>query len=167
MKNDLHYKKQDEYFTPKMLVEPIIQFLTKGSTIWCPFDKDTSNYVILLKEHGFNVIYSHIDDGKDFFNWNPDVGYDYIISNCPFSKKLEVLKKLYFLNKPFAVLFPLPCLNYQIIGTFFLDKSLQLFIPDKKVSFDGNTSSFNTCYFCKDVLPKDLIFFHLELNKSK
>jgi hypothetical protein len=165
MKNDLHYKKQDEYYTPKMLVQPIIQFLKKGSTVWCPFDKESSNYVILLKESGFNVVHSHIDESKDFFEYTPE-NYDYIVSNCPFSKKLDVLKKLYLLNKPFAVLFPLPCLNYQIIGNFFLDKKLQLYIPDKKVSFDGNTSSFNTCYFCKDVLPNDIMFFHLESNKA-
>jgi len=58
------------------------------------------------------------------------------------------------------------CLNYQVVGNFFLDKPLQLLIVDKKVSFNGNTSSFNTSYFCKDVLPKDLMFTHLEHNNT-
>lgn len=60
----------------------------------------------------------------------------------------------------------LPILNYQEVGTFFLDKELQLLIVDKKVSFDGNTASFNNSYFCKGILPKDLIFEHLEHNNS-
>ena len=56
----------------------------------------------------------------------------------------------------------LPILNYQEIGEFFLDKELQLLIVDKKVSFDGNNASFNNSYFCNNMLPKDIIFEHLD-----
>ena len=99
-------------------------------------------------------------------NKKPSENYDYIISNPPFSKKLEVLDRLYKLNKPFAMLMNIECLNYQVIGEFFLDKPLQLLIVDKKISFDGNTASFNTSYFCNKILPKDLIFTHLENNNT-
>lgn len=58
-------------------------------------------------------------------------------------------------------------MNYQEIGEFFLDKDLQLLIVDKKVSFDGNPASFNNSYFCHKILPKDIIFEHLENNNSK
>jgi hypothetical protein len=61
----------------------------------------------------------------------------------------------------------LPILNYQEVGEFFLDKDLQILIVDKKVSFDGNTASFNNSYFCRNVLPKDIMFEHLENNNSK
>ena len=64
------------------------------------------------------------------------------------------------------MLLPLPMLNYQEIGNFFIDKNLELLIVDKKVSFDGNTSSFNSSYFCSNVLPKSLIFHGLEHNNS-
>jgi transglutaminase/protease-like cytokinesis protein 3 len=53
------------------------------------------------------------------------------------------------------------------VGEFFLNKELQLLIVDKKVSFDGNTASFNNSYFCYKMLPRDLIFTHLENNNSK
>ena len=33
-------------------------------------------------------------------------------------------------------------------------KDLQLLIVDKKISFDGNTASFNNSYFCYTVLHK-------------
>lgn len=158
--------KNDERYTPPILVKPILKYIKSQSTIWCPFDTEKSEFVILLKEAGHKVIYSHIDLGQDFFEYEPDEKYDYIISNPPFSKKLKVLDRLYKLNKPFAMLLNLECLNYQIIGEFFLDKPLQLLIVDKKVSFDGNTASFNTSYFCKDILPKDLIFEHLENNNT-
>ena len=64
------------------------------------------------------------------------------------------------------MLLNLECLNYQEVGSFFLDKNLELLIVDKKVSFDGNTASFNTSYFCNKMLPQKLIFKHLEHNNS-
>lgn len=160
------FNAKDEYYTPAILVKPIIKYLKPNSTIWCPFDTEDSEFVILLKEAGHKVIYTHIWYGQDFFLYEPDEDYDYIISNPPFTKKLDVFKRLYDLNKPFAMICGLPILNYQEIGSFFVDKNLQLLIVDKKVSFDGNTASFNNSYFCKDVLPRDLIFEHLDHNNS-
>lgn len=158
---------KDEYYTHKILVEPILKYIKPNSTIWCPFDTENSEFVILLKEAGHKVIYSHIWYGQDFFEFEPEENYDYIISNPPFTRKLEVLERLYKLNKPFAMVLGLPILNYQEVGNFFLDKELQLLIVDKKVSFDGKTASFNNSYFCYKMLPKDIIFEHLENNNSR
>lgn len=161
------FNEKDEYYTPPILVRPIIEYLKPESTIWCPFDTENSEFVLLLKEAGFKVIYSHIKYGQDFFTYEPEEDYDYIVSNPPFTRKLEVFKRLYELDKPFAMICGLPILNYQEIGEFFLDKQLQLLIVDKKVSFDGNTASFNNSYFCYKLLPKDIIFKHLEHNNTK
>lgn len=157
--------KNDERYTPPILVKPILKYLKPNSIIWCPFDTEESEFVILLKEAGHKVIYTHIWNGQDFFEYEPEE-YDYIISNPPFSLKLKVLERLYKLNKPFAILMNIECLNYQVVGEFFLDKYLQLLIVDKKVSFDGNTASFNTSYFCREVLPQQIIFEHLEHNNT-
>ncbi len=161
------FNEKDEYYTPKILVEPIIKYLKPNTTVWCPFDTKDSEFVLLLKEKGFNVIYSHIWLGQDFFEYEPKEHYDYIVSNPPFTRKLEVLERLYKLEKPFAMILGLPILNYQEVGDFFLDKELQLLIVNKKVSFDGNTASFNNSYFCWKLLPKDIIFEHLTHNNSK
>ena len=161
------FNEKDEYYTPPILVKPILKYIKPNSTIWCPFDTENSEFVVQLKEAGHKVIYSHIWLGQDFFEYEPNEQYDYIISNPPFTRKLEVLDRLYKLNKPFAMVMGLPILNYQEVGEFFLDKELQLLIVDKKVSFDGNTASFNNSYFCYKILPKDLIFEHLENNNSK
>jgi len=157
---------KDEYYTPSILVKPIIDQLDSGVTIWCPFDTENSEFVLMLKESGYKVIYSHILYGQDFFNYEPTEKYDIIISNPPFSLKLKVLERLYKIGKPFGVLLGLPILNYQVIGNFFLDKELQLLIVDKKVSYDGNTSSFNSSYFCYKLLKKDIMFYHLEHNNT-
>lgn len=164
--NTKSFQVKDEYYTPKILVEPILYFVEKGSTVWCPFDTEHSEFVIALKEKGINVIYSHLVYGQDFFNYEPKEKYDYIISNPPFSTKLKVFDRLYKLKKPFAMICPLTMLNYQEVGEFFLDKELQLLIVDKKVSFDGHTASFNNSYFCYKMLPKDLMFTHLQHNNS-
>lgn len=159
------FNEKDEYYTPSILVEPILKYIKPNSTIWCPFDTSDSEFVILLTEAGHNVIYSHIWNGQDFFSYEPEF-YEYIISNPPFTRKLDVLDRLYKLDKPFAMILGLPILNYQEVGNFFLDKELQLLIVDKKVSFDGNTASFNNSYFCHNFLPKDIIFLHLKNNNS-
>lgn len=160
------FNEKDEYYTPKILVEPIIKYLPKDKIIWCPFDTEYSEFVILLKEKGYQVECSHIWYGQDFFKYEPDK-WDIIVSNPPFTRKLEVLERVYKLNKPFALILGLPILNYQEVGEFFQNKDLQLLIVDKKVSFDGNTASFNNSYFCNKLLPKDIIFEHLENNNSK
>jgi hypothetical protein len=166
------WNEKDEYYTPPILVDAIIPYLKEGSTIWCPFDTEHSEFVLRLNEAGFKVIYSHIWRGQDFFNYEPDEEYDYIVSNPPFTKKLDVFQRLYELKKPFAMVMGLPILNYQQVGSFFCDKqhdgkNLQLLIVDKKVSFDGNTASFNNSYFCWNVLDNDIIFHHLEHNNSR
>ncbi len=160
------FQEKDEYYTPEILVKPILKYLKKQSVIWCPFDTEKSEFVICFRENGHKVIYSHIWNDQDFFVYEPKENYDYIISNPPFTRKLEVLNRLYKLNKPFAMIMGLPILNYQEIGNFFVGKSLELLIVDKKVSFNGKTASFNNSYFCKDVLPTSIIFEHLEHNNS-
>ncbi len=170
--NKNNWDDKDEYYTPSILVEPIIKYLKPNSTIWCPFDTKESEFVISLESNGHSVIYSHIWLGQDFFEYEPDEHYDYIISNPPFTKKYEVLERLYELDKPFAMILGLPILNYQVVGEYFFQKQnegidLQLLIVDKKISFDGNTASFNNSYFCYNILPKQLIFEHLEHNNSR
>lgn len=161
------FNEKDEYYTPQILVNAIIPFISKDKVVWCPFDTEDSEFVIALRENGNKVIFSHIWNGQDFFEYEPSEHYDYIISTPPFSCKLKVLERLYKLNKPFAMVMGLPILNYQEVGEFFLDKELQLLIVDKKVSFDGNTASFNNSFFCYNILPYDLMFTHLEHNNTK
>lgn len=161
------YNIKDEYYTPAILVEPILQYIPDDAIVWCPFDTEKSEFVKAFQKKGNKVIFSHLRTGQDFFDYEPEE-YDYIVSNPPFSTKLEVFERLYKLGKPFAMLMNMEILNYQIVGNFFYnhDSDLQLLIVDKKVSYDGKTAMFNTSFFCKDILPKDLVFTHLEHNNT-
>lgn len=89
-------KASDEVYTPAYAVKPILKYIDRGNkpqySIWCPFDKEESEFVKLIRAEGHKVICSHIDEGKNFFYWEPEENYDYIISNPPFSIKDDILK---------------------------------------------------------------------------
>lgn len=160
-------KESDEYFTPDYAVKPILKYIPKGSVVWCPFDYESSEYVIALRDAGCRVIATHIDNGENFFYFEPEEEYDYIISNPPFSCKDDILKRLSELNKPFAMLLPLPTLQGQ--RRFEYLKGTQALIFDKRINFyqdEAHTKmakgvAFASIYICKNFLPNDLIFENL------
>lgn len=111
-------KASDEVYTPAYAVKPLLKYLDYycnklNYTIWCPFDTEDSEYVKIFQQEGYNVIATHIDNGQNFFYYEPDESYDFIISNPPFSIKDDVIKRLYELNKPYAILLPIPSLQGQ------------------------------------------------------
>ena len=164
-------KASDEVYTPVYAVQPIIKYLklfNPNAVIWCPFDKEYSNYVKEFIKAGFKVIFSHIDDGKNFFYYEPEENYDIIISNPPFSQKDNVLKRLYELNKPYAMLLPVPTLQGQ--ARFPYMKDIQYLGFDKRINYYKDLAmtktqdgvSFGSCYLCRNFLPRDLIIEELE-----
>lgn len=166
-------KASDEVYTPAYAVQPILKYIDRGNkpnyTIWCPFDTEESEFVKLIEQEGHKVIHSHIDEGKNFFYWEPEEAYDYIISNPPFSIKDEVLKRLFELNHPYAMLLPIPTLQGQ--KRFPYMKDCQALIFDKRINYfkDQKTKeiqkgvSFGSFYLCRDFLPQDLIFEELKI----
>lgn len=172
------FKVQDEWKTPSILVNMIVPYLKKWESdfislkvhkpiIWCPFDEETSKYVEILQKEGFQVVRSHLNDGKNFFEYEPE-SYDLIVSNPPFSSKLDIFERILFdLHKPFVLLMNMMAINYQEIGNLFqfVGKGIQFIIPDKKVSFNGKTSSFCSGYVCYDFIDHTE-FVHLENNNT-
>ena len=158
-------KENDECYTPYYAVEPLLKYLKPGMKIWCPFDKEWSKYVQTFKKEGYDVIYSHIDEGKDFFEYEPEEDYDIIISNPPFSLADKILKRLYSFNKPFIMLLPLKYLQAKGRGEMFVENGIQLLTFDKRIGYyvngdmskpkEGNYQA--SSYFCWKALPKDLI----------
>lgn len=156
-------EKADESYTPYYAVEPILKYIPLNKKIWCPFDQEWSAFYQTFKRAGYDVERSHIEEGKDFFTYEPD-SYDVIVSNPPFSKKDKVLKRLYELQKPFAILLPLNSLQGQSRFPYFA-QGIQMLAFDSRIGFHNvnhmespvEGSPFATAYFCKDILPKDLI----------
>ena len=169
------FKVADEWATPSILINMLIPYLEKWERdfieregyrplIWLPFDTEDSQYYKILKTR-FQVVRSHLNDDKDFFNYQPNQ-FDIIVSNPPFSLKKDVFKRIiYELDKPFVLLMNMMAVNYQIVGELFysVNPKIQFIIPDKKVSFDGNTSSFCSGYVCYDFIDHTE-FTHLPHN---
>ena len=90
--------------------------------------------------------------------------YDVIVSNPPFSIKDKILERLYELNKPFAVLLPMNSLQGQSRYKFF-ERGIQLLSFDQRIGYHNinsmdktvEGSPFATAYFCRNLLPRDLI----------
>lgn len=170
-------KQSDEVYTPKYAVKPLLKYLdayfhpTHNITIWCPFDKEDSEYVKIFKEEGYDVVATHIDNGQNFFYYEPKQFYNFIISNPPFSCKDDVIKRLYELNKPYAILLPIPALQGQ--KRFPYMKDCQALIFDKRINYYTTSekkeiqkgASFGSFYLCKNFLPNDLIFEELEIKE--
>lgn len=160
-------RNNDECYTPHYAVNPLIKYISSQLTVWCPFDTINSAFVNELFINGNKVIFSHINDGKDFFNYEPPY-YDIIISNPPFSIKDAVLKRLYELNKPFAMLLPVNTIQGVTRYKYFKN-GIQLLVFDQRIGFHNlnnmittvEGSPFASAYFCRDLLPKDLIIEHL------
>ena len=166
MKLDLITNKQDEYYTPNYAITPIIKYLTKEKTIWCPFDTEESNFVKMFKEQGFKVINTHLESGADFFNCKiPEC--DYIISNPPYSLKAEVFERLFKIGKPFAML-------VGVVGLFesqkrfemFRDNDFEIMYMNRRIAYFKDYSEqkpslnppFSSVYLCSKILPKQIVF---------
>lgn len=160
--------ENQEMYTPYYGVKPIMKYIPRDKIVWCPFDKEWSAYYQLFTRVGYQVIKSHIDDGKDFFTYEP-AEYDVIVSNPPYSIKDAIIERCYELNKPFALLLPLDSLQGLRRYKSFKN-GLQLLSFDGRIGFHRmdkmdvtvESTPFAAAYFCKDVLPRDLIIEHLE-----
>ena len=156
-------KTDNELYTPFYAVDPIIKYLPKDKVIWCPFDEEWSAFYIRLKELGYKTIRSSLKDEQDFFKYEPS-SWDIIISNPPFSIKDKVIDRLYSFNKPFAVLLPLNSLQGKTRYKYF-KQGIQLLSFDSRICYHNPNSMkivikgtpFASAYFCKDLLPRDLI----------
>lgn len=151
----------DECITLPYAVYPIVKYIPKGKTVWCPFDTKESNFVKIIKEAGFQVVHSHISEGMDFFAYEPD-NWDVIISNPPFTGKRKIFERALSFGKPFALIMSNTWLNDAAPKQLFRDRELQLLMFEERMKFENNGTvqnkiTFSSSYFCCDFLPKQII----------
>lgn len=156
-------KTSDEVYTPFYAVEPILEFIPKDKVIWCPFDEEWSAFYRMFTENGYKVIRSSLAEGQDFFTYEPEEHWDIIISNPPFSRKDEILKRAYELNKPFALLLPVNSIQGKKRHMIFKN-DIQMLVFDMRIDYHtcgdmqkykkGN--HFGSAFFCRNILPSKL-----------
>jgi hypothetical protein len=146
--------KNDECYTPKKGVEPLLEFIPKDKIVWCPFDTQDSWFVKLISKQN-EVVYSHIDNGQDFYEYEPKE-WDIMASNPPFGGKTNIFKRALLLGKPFALLMTNMWLNDATLYNMFMEagKSFEfLFINERLKYTNGDNINFMSAYFCCDFLP--------------
>lgn len=162
----------NEQYTPRKTVELLIPYIQhlKDKIIWCPFDKEDSQFVKVLNEYGFKVVYSHIDYGQDFFEYEPEK-WDVIISNPPYENKRKYWERCLSFNKPFALLLPLNILSDSMINTTMKNREEQfeIIIPSRRTKFynaltgeTGKYPTFKASYFGVNIFKKQIILADLE-----
>ena len=152
--------KNDECYTKRYAVEPLLEFLellrnskpNKKLKVWCPFDTEKSEFVKVLQENGYNVVYSHIDNGQDFFQYQPEK-WDLIVSNPPFAGKKLIFERCFSFNKPFALIMDVRLLNDSCPMRLFKENGLELLLFDERMEFKNQRKDkqipFACGYFCK------------------
>jgi hypothetical protein len=154
----------DECYTPRYVVEAILPFISKDKVIWGPFDRDDSNFTIVLKENGYNVINSHIDYGQDYYDYEPP-HWDIMVSNPPFTAKRKIFERALSFGKPFMLLMSNTWLNDSAPKDLFKDKGLQLMMFRNRIKFlnngiVNNKITFSSSFYCYDILPKQIIMIN-------
>ena len=160
---------KDHVATPRWVVEEIYSLIhvEQFKMCWFPFNNYDSHFKLKADELKLQYKATHIFDnlGSDFFSISAPYGCDLMISNPPFSKQYEVIKRSFKLIddgyiKSFALLLPLSTLETEKRADLYenyIDK-ISIIIFKKRIKFIGKKTSFNTacCWICYNIpnLPK-------------
>lgn len=155
--------------TPDYGVMPILKYIPQDAIVWCPFDREDSEFVKQIRGTGHKVIATHIDNGQDFYTYEPTEHWDCIISNPPFTNKRHIFERALSFNKPFALIMSNTWLNDSAPKQLFKDKDLQLLMFDKRMKFKNNGEiqnkiTFSSSYYCWNFLPKQIIMEELKIH---
>jgi hypothetical protein len=164
----------NENHTPAYVVAPLIKYIPRGSIIWTPFDTEKSEFVKVLGGAGFEVVYSHIDYGQDFFTCQPPLRFDIIISNPPFTNKRKIFERALSFGKPIALLMTNVWLNDTAPFQVFEDYKLELMFFNKRIKYNDaegkpklylnkktgkwhDKITFSSSYYCHGLLPERIV----------
>lgn len=95
----------DFYPTPREVTIALLNFLQipPSTKIWeCACGQN--HMVDVMREYGYEVIGTDIQEGVDFLTANLPEGVRWIITNPPFKVSEEFIKRCVFHNVPFALL---------------------------------------------------------------
>lgn len=147
----------DEYFTLDADAETIAQHIIKPMKVWLPFNDAGGAFDRVLPRHGHKVVCTT----TDFFKTPPPDGVEVIISNPPFSRKKEVVRRIDELGLKFALIVPLLWLNDGVP----FDYAHQLMMFRKRMHFkmngaDLNKPRTNCVVISNGILTSDFIVIH-------
>jgi len=157
--------RTDEIFTPAI---GLVSLLPNIRHEWIILEPayGQGHLAKLLTDAGLAVVgYA----GFDFLVDEPPK-FDCVITNPPYSKKVQFLSRCYELGKPFALLMPLTALEGKARGELYKKYGIELIIPNKRINFimpnGGSSSWFQAVWFTHGLgLPAQLNFFDVSSVK--
>jgi len=147
----------DDYSTPVEYLSIIDKFIPQGSNICDPFYND-GLVVREWKKLQRDIIHVNCD----FFE--TDYNCDIFVSNPPFTIINKILKKLFEIDKPFAMLMPIQKICQLKVQKILKNKNIQIVICNIYIGFlkNGERTRCPSQYFSwfcyKMNLPRDLNF---------
>ena len=155
---------KDHVATPRWVVENIYDLINikQFTNIWFPFNNYDSHFKLYADELKLKYRATHIFDdlGNDFFNTEPPINCDLLISNPPFSQQNAIIKRTFDLIdnnkiKSFCLLLPLATLETPTRSELYekyVDK-LSVLIFKKRIKFLNTNGSFNKgcCWICYNI----------------
>lgn len=154
------YNKNDNWETPIDYWKIINPFIPKDLIIHDPFYMNGNSY-----HHWKKIGREIIHEDKDFFLIKKNNKKEIYVSSPPYSKMKEVLKHLFYLDKPFIMLIPINKVGQIKIQKILKNNKLQLIISPIYKGFISSAGEQTRCpsqYFCflcyKVNLDRDLLF---------
>src|SRR3990167_2090662 len=159
----------DRFQTPAYAILPLLPYIGSNQSVWEPAC-GVGNLVNSFISHGFlRVIGTDILTGDDFFGCVPK-DEEIIVTNPPYSLKIEWIRRCYELGKPFALLLPMTVME-QAVCKMFDAHGIELIIPYQRINFEtpsgeGSGAWFKTAWFTWRLnIGKQLTF--VDLSKPK
>lgn len=142
----------DELHTPSEALTPLLPYLDIDGTYW-EMCYGQGNLASHLESAGLYVVRNFGDSLKKM----PDVWYDCIVTNPPYSNKHEWLQRCVELDVPFAILLPVTTLGVKRCQIWMDDVDV-LFLP-KRIDFTGKKAPwFAVCWMTRWLLPDRMVF---------
>lgn len=152
--------RSDDWQTPPYALAPLLPHLRKDWLIWEPC-AGKGNIVKELRDKGFQVYGSDIKNKRDFLKaprgkLADEYGFvlracHAIVTNPPYSLKLEFLERAYAIGKPFAFLMPLFTFEGPKRQGLFREHGIEVIMMDRRIEFEpppnANPVNFAAAWF--------------------
>jgi hypothetical protein len=163
-------QERDFFQTPNYGTDLLIPFIKPNWTIWecaCGNGKIVSR----LQDCGLSVFGTDLQRGQSFFDYEPQLQFDAIVTNVPFSLKREFYNKALEYDVPFAFLMPVDFCGWILRA--MQDEKAQWVVPTRRIDYitptgkqgkDSN-AQYHSGWFCYGLnLPKQITV--IELTKA-
>jgi hypothetical protein len=131
--------EDDEWETPPATTLRMVELLPQGGAIWEPFCGPTLQSVNTLRETMHEVVY---DAEQDFFALAaPPCEHVVVVTNPPFTRKIDAVERLCMWGVPFAMVLPVDAVNqvaFKKRVARLWGHDLQVVYPPAKVHFMKN-----------------------------